>query len=122
MRNLHSVCLPERKQLIVGHDTFLKIFKINNNHVRILQTTNRIVADIKAMENQFDEHRKLFGSKDQVDLIFEFQAWMSQQIIVAQKRLAIENNFTFFGEEAANESGKVTSRYNRTQYNGNSVL
>ena len=38
---------------------------------------------------------------------------MSQQIIVAQKTLAIENNFTFFGEEAANEAGHIANLTNQ---------
>ena len=113
LRDIHRICLPEKQKLVVDPENFLKIFRINNNHVKILQCTNKIVADFKQLKSQFDQDRKAFDQKDQVDLIFEFQAWMSQQIVLAQKRMTDENNFTFFGDEGDNEAGHIANMTNQ---------
>ena len=113
LSDLHNICLPHPHALNIDHENFLRIFKINNNHFKILQCTNREVADFKALKKQFDERRREFSDKDLVDLMFEFQAWMGQQILLAQKRMANENNFTFLGEDAANEAGHIANMTNQ---------
>lgn len=65
------------------------------------------------MKKNFGEARKGFTGKDLVDLIFEFQAYMADQIVEAQKRLSEKNNFTFYGDGAANEAGHVANMVNQ---------
>jgi hypothetical protein len=48
-----------------------------------------------------------------IDLVFEFQAYMTEEIVEAQKRMSDVNNFTFDGDGAANEAGHVANMVNQ---------
>ena len=61
----------------------------------------------------FAEARKAFTGKDLIDLAFEFQAYMTDEIVEAQKRLSEKNDFTFCGDDAANEAGHVANMVNQ---------
>ena len=113
LRDLHDVCLPESREIMIDNETFVRVFKINNNNLKILNDTAKIIAEFKDLKRSFDETRKLFNERDQVDLIFEFQAFMFNHIIVAQQRLAEENNFSFLGRDAANEAGHIANMTNQ---------
>ena len=54
-----------------------------------------------------------FKGKELVDLVFEFQTYMTQEIVEAQKRMCDENNFTFYGDGAANEAAHVANMVNQ---------
>ena len=56
--------------------------------------------------------RSVIG-KDRVDVVFEFQAYMTDQVIIAQKRMADINKFTFLGNGAANEAGHLANMTNQ---------
>ena len=91
----------------------MKIFKIHNSHRKILQSTSDEVKNFLEKKKAFDEARKAFSGKDLVDLVFEFQAYMTDEIVQAQKRISERNKFTFYGDGAANEAGHVANMVNQ---------
>ena len=56
---------------------------------------------------------KILVARDLVDLVFEFQAYMTDEIAQAQKRISEKNKFTFCGDGAANEAGHVANMVNQ---------
>jgi len=116
LHDVNAVC-NKKYNLRVNDDNFLKLFKIhdnNNPNIRkILVDTDQEVQEFQILKNCFDYLRKEYDAKDQVDLIFEFQAWMEDQIIEAQKRISAQNNFTFVGEKAENEAGHIANMTNQ---------
>ena len=99
--------------LTVDHENFFKLFKIHSNHRKILQSTSDEVKKFDDKKRAFDEARKAFHGKDLVDLVFEFHAYMTDEIVEAQKRMSEKNNFTFLGDGAANEAGHVANMMNQ---------
>ena len=112
IRDILSVC-GEQHNLQVNDTNFLRLFKLHNNHSKILMVTAREVEAFLDLKKIFDEERATFSAKDQVDLVFEFQAYMEEQITVAQQLMALEFNFSFLGENAANEAGHVANMTNQ---------
>lgn len=100
-------------KLTVNDDNFFKLFKIHSNHRKILQCTSDEVKEFENKKKAFDEARKAFTGKDLIDLAFEFQAYMTDEIVEAQKRLSEKNDFTFRGDGAANEAGHVANMVNQ---------
>ena len=103
----------ETYNLTVNDENFFKLFKIHSNHRKILQSTSDEVKKFLDKKNAFDEARKAFSGKDLIDLVFEFQAYMTDEIVEAQKRMSEKNNFTFRGDGAANEAGHVANMVNQ---------
>ena len=110
--NILKTC-TKKHNLTVDDENFFKFFKLHSNQMKILHCTNDEVKRFSAMKKNFDEARRGFTGKDLVDLVFEFQAYMTDQIIQAQKRLSEKNNFTFYGDGAANEAGHVANMVNQ---------
>ena len=94
-------------------ENFFKLFKIHSNHRKILQSTSDEVKTFSQKLKAFDEARRSFHGKDLADLVFEFQACMTNEIVEAQKRMSKKNNFTFYGDGAANEAGHVANTVNQ---------
>ena len=99
--------------LTVNDENFFKLFKIHNYHRKILQSTSDEVKKFSDKKRAFDEARKAFSGKDVIDLAFQFQAYMTDEIVEAQKRMSEKNNFTFSGDGAANEAGHVANMVNQ---------
>ena len=74
--------------MAVDDNNFLKLFKVHNNHRKILVNTNIEVNNFRELKDSFDQSRHAVTVKDQVDFIFEFQALLEDQVLEAQKRLA----------------------------------
>merc|ERR1719310_927584 len=51
--------------------------------------------------------------QDQVDMVFEFKAYMLEEITRAQQRVSNTNSFTFYGSSAANEAGHIATLTNQ---------
>jgi len=111
-RDILSVCKKIFKLSING-ENFFKLFKISNNNVKILRSGNKQVELFRAIKQQFNEQRKAIPDEKQADLAFEFQAFMLEQIDVAQKVMARENNFEFYGEDAVFETGHIANMSNQ---------
>ena len=110
--NILKTC-TERHNLPVDDANFFKLFKIHNHHRKILKSTSDEVKRFSDKKRAFDEERKAFSGKDLVDLVFEFQAYMTDEIVEAQKRMSKTNNFTFEGDGAANEAGHIANMVNQ---------
>ena len=103
----------ETYNLTVNDENFFKLFKIYRNDRKILKSTSDEVMKFLDKKNAFDEARKAFSGKDLIDLVFEFQACMTDEIVEAQKRMSKDNDFTFYGDGAANEAGHVANMVNQ---------
>merc|ERR1712179_22650 len=100
IKSILNVC-GQKFDFSINHDNFLRIFpKLHKNTPRkLLKFCNREVAIFKKKNEDFKRKRANFGKKDVVDLVFEFQAFMKEEILEIQKRMAVENNLTFYGEK-----------------------
>ncbi|XP_028397396.1 uncharacterized protein LOC114521179 [Dendronephthya gigantea] len=103
----------KKHNLTVDDENFFKFFKLHSNQTKILRSTHDEVKRFSTMKKNFDEARKGFTGKDLVDLVFEFQAYMTDQIVQAQQRLSEKNNFTFYGDGATYEAGHVANMVNQ---------
>ena len=75
IRDILSVC-GERHSLQVNDNNFLRLFKLHSNHSKILVVTAQKVEAFLNLKKSFDEEKANFSAKEQVDLIFEFQAYL----------------------------------------------
>ena len=112
VQDIHGVC-GGNYNLGIDGDNFLKLFKLHNNHAKILMITAREVEAFRDLKDIFQQQITSFNTKDQVDLVFEFQAYLEQQIIVSQQTMSREANFTFLGEGSANEAGHIANMTNQ---------
>ena len=71
--------------LYVDGNNFFKLFKISNNNMKILRSCKKQVDLFKSIKEWFDRERTQFPQNLQADLAFEFQAFMNNQIVEAQK-------------------------------------
>ena len=98
----------------VDSELFLKLFKINNNHIKILRETRKEVVRFEKLKRDFFNEKEKYSKDEQKDMIFEFQAWMFEEIIEAQKRLSESNDFSFSGGPGmANEAGHIANLTNQ---------
>ena len=94
----------------IDGEIFLRLFKINNNEIKILRETRKEVARFEKIKKDFYVQQKRYKAVEQKDMIFEFQAWMYDQIVEAQRNLSCKNNFSFSGGPGiANEAGHIAN-------------
>ena len=110
---MRESCLEEPREMTITDENFLRFFKISNNNIKILKCSKRELNEFKTIKKDFYDYLLEADENDQVDLIFEFQAWMKEEIIEAQKRVSRENNFTFSGANTANEAGHIANLTNQ---------
>ena len=110
--NIKRIC-TKKHSIKVNEDTFLKLFKIHDSNRKILVDTSEEVNNFRDLSESFARLRQAVPDNEQIDLIFEFQAWMEDQIIEAQKRLQAKNDFTFLGPKSANEAGHNANMTNQ---------
>mmetsp|Transcript_43268 Transcript_43268/g.119642 ORF Transcript_43268/g.119642 Transcript_43268/m.119642 type:complete len:426 (+) Transcript_43268:115-1392(+) len=101
------------QSLRIDSDNFLKFFNISNGNLKIMKCVRDEVSRFQNMNGYFLQDMHLYDAKDQVDLVFEFQAFMTDEIIHAQKRVAEANSFTFEGDGMANEAGHIANLTNQ---------
>jgi len=101
--------------LTVDDENFFKLFKIHSNDQKILQSTSDEVKKFDDKKRAFDEAKKAFFGIDVIDLAFEFHVYMTDESVEAQKRMSKKNNFTFYGDGAANEAGHVANMVNQVR-------
>ena len=98
----------------VDSELFLKLFKINNNHIKILRETRKEVVRFEKLKRDFFDEKEKYSKDEQKDMIFEFQEWMFEEIIECQKRLSESNDFSFSGGPGmANEAGHIANLTNQ---------
>jgi hypothetical protein len=108
-------CCKEKFNLNVDHDNFLKIFRNlhKNTPRKVLQFCSRELVKFKKKHDDFTKLREKYDRKQQVDLVFEFQAFMKQEIIEVQKRMQLENSFTFDGDKKYDEAAHIQNLTNQ---------
>jgi len=114
LRDILKVCTKQH-DLSIDSDNFLKVFNIHDSKRIIIQLTNKEITAFKDMKKELIELKALLNKEDQMDLVCEFQAWMKDEIIEAQKRMADECNFTWGNEDAdeeANQAGHIANMTN----------
>lgn len=90
----------------IDEGMFLKLFDVSHRDMKIMRHVKKEVSRFKKIKADF--YLKLKQPKyedDQMDLTFEFQAWMFEEITQANKRLADENNFDYLGPQGASYAG-----------------
>ena len=105
-------CVKPQILSVDGQD-FFKLFKINDNKIKILRSARKQVDTFNNIKISFDKQRLHFDKKDEPDLLFEFQAYMTDLITKAQKDMSEENEFTFSGDGAPNELGHLANMTNQ---------
>ena len=106
------------RKLDIKSDTFLKLFKINDKNMKVLRGVKKEITRFEKLKQDFYNQRDepgIYGINDQMDMTFEFQAWMFEEIIEAQKRLSDGNNFQFNPDslERESEAGHIASMTNQ---------
>lgn len=83
--------------------------------MKILNSVRNEVASFQIIKCYFDTYLLTLCEQDRVDLVFEFQAYMTERIYTAQQRVSEDNSFTFMGEQAivANEVGHLANLRNQ---------
>lgn len=100
-------------KLSIDAELFLRIFRISNSNLKILRETKGEVGRFKKMEQDFYQQTTKYTSS-LMDMTFEFQNWMFNEIIEAQKRLSSKNQFMFVeGPATANEAGHIANMTNQ---------
>ena len=112
LRDILATC-NKKHDLTVDDENFLKLFKIHNHQQRILKHTIDEITRFREIKRAFDIERQKYEFRDQVDLVFEFQAYMTEEITRAKQRMSEKNGFTFLGQKAANEAGHVANMANQ---------
>ena len=115
VQEIKNECLKNQPvPIFVDCEMFLKLFKINNHEIKILRETRREVARFEKMKKDFYDQQRSFTEIEQKDMIFEFQAWMHDQIVETQRNLSCNNNFSFTGGPGiANEAGHIANLTNQ---------
>jgi len=103
------------QDITVDSENFLKMFKINDKNIKILRSVKKEIADFETMRQEFYHAKDNFSPAEQIDLFFEFQAWLNNEIIEAQKRVSGSNSFEFAGKKIANEAGHIANMTNKVK-------
>ena len=113
-RRIGKECSKTPHKIHVDSEMFLKLFKIQNNNLKVLRETKREVARFEKMKICFFNELRNIIDNEKGDLIFEFQAWMRQEILDSQKRISDSNNFTFCNDaNMAIEAGHIANLTNQ---------
>ena len=115
IQEIKNECLKNQPVSIdIDSEIFLRLFKINNNEIKILRETRKEVTRFEKIKKDFYVQQKRYNEIEQKDMIFEFQAWMYDQIIETQRNLSCNNNFSFTGGPGiANEAGHIANLTNQ---------
>ena len=115
IQEMKDECLKNQPvQIYVDSEIFLKLFKINSHEIKILRETRKEVARFEKIKKDFFVHQKRYTDIEQKDMIFEFQAWMYDEIVRTQRNLSCNNNFSFSrGPDIANEAGHIANLTNQ---------
>ena len=65
--------------LDVNGELFLRLFRIDNN-IKILREVRKELARFEKMKDDFSLQKAAFGKLDQMNMHFEFQSWMFEEI------------------------------------------
>jgi len=91
------------------------IDRLKHFHIKILKSVRAEVANFQVMKQEFTHalNSGSYTNQDKTDVVFEFQAFMGEEVYKAQQRVSAQNRFTFMGAETANEAGHVANLTNQ---------
>jgi len=114
IENISKMCNTSYN-LRVNHDNFLRLFtKLHKMRpTDILSKCQQEVDEFKKKREAFEIERKQFRNLELVDLVFEFQSFMTKEITRAKIRVSDQFNFTFDGTEADNEAAHMSNMSNQ---------
>ena len=116
------VCCTPPIRISIDSDNFLRFFRIEDQVLKIMHAINDEVERFKKIIRKFFEVNPMFRQaqvdldkveRQSIDMLFEFNAWMTEEITHAQKRVSKINNFTFTGEGMLNEAGHIANLTNQ---------
>jgi len=112
---LEECAFKKAVKLTIDSEDFLKIFNIGGNQIKILRFIKKEVGRFVMKKNHFHKIVKQnWSAKEKMDMTFEFQAWMFEEITKSQKELAKKFNFDFLsGPNIAAEAGHVANLTNQ---------
>ena len=102
LKGILNIC-REPCDLNIDAEMFLKMFKITSNNRKILKVINDIVYKFELYKDQFDGQRAKFSPKEQVDLFFEYKAFMTKSAEEAKKEMANKLGFDFLDDNKSIE-------------------
>ena len=117
-----AVCHRPPVEISINSDNFLRFFKIEDQILKVMSSVSREVQNFEKMKREFYEEYPIFKNPNvtaatldpfDLDMLFEFQAWMTENIATAQQRVAEENGFTFIGDSMVNEAGHIANLTNQ---------
>lgn len=113
--NILKVCVTNPVSMNVDSDLFLKLFDFSKSHGKVIRDVNREKNKFTKAKQQFYETRAQACQSDneKMDMTFEFQAWMLEEITQSQKRVSEKNNFTFDGPEIEGQAGHIANMTNQ---------
>jgi len=115
LSDILAECHTPPLDLTITSENFLKYFKINNNQIKILTSVRKEIAMFIMMKQDFFKALDSgeYTEKEKIDMVFEFQAFMGEEVVEAQKRVSETNAFTFTGDDTANEAGHIANLTNQ---------
>lgn len=95
LSNILGIC-DKKYDIRVDSQNFRNIFKIPQNHVKILLTTNQELKILNTLQIDFSHQRKEFSDHHQPELVSQFIAWVESEVI-PQSSCSIEraNRFDY---------------------------
>lgn len=101
-------------ELSIDGEMFLTLFQINSTNLKVLHDSRKEVSRFEKMKYDYCHQRRAYSPDDQMNMAFEFQAYMLDEIRQAERRLSAGNKFTFTeGPESASEAGHIENMTNQ---------
>ena len=109
--NLLAEC--ENRQpavLSIDGEIFLRLFQLSRRDSKVLYEARREVGRFQKMKQDFDRKMDGCAGQEKFNLVFEFHAYIEDEIVEAQRRLSSNNNFSYTeGPEMASEAGHIAN-------------
>lgn len=104
----------EAVDLRIDAGNFLRFFRINDQSSKILRSVRDEVSVFRQKFSDFMNYYDLCSERECVDLVFEFQAYMTEEIPEAQKRVSEKHEFTYMEKSTMpNEAGHISCLTNQ---------
>ena len=107
------VVCRESHTLNLDCEMFLRMFKFNNSNRKILKVTDDIKRKFEHYKKQFEEQKAQFSEKEQVDLFFEYKAFLTESVEESKKEMSETLGFNFLGEEGVMQAGHLANMVNQ---------
>lgn len=83
----------------INSDMFSNLLKINDHDVKISRETRKEVARFEKIKHDFYIEQNQYSEAEQIDRIFEFGAWIDDEIVETKNRFLCKFDFRSSGEQ-----------------------